>query len=390
MALDNGKTKTISAGEEQALLAAPLEAARKAAASTAAALRSRTDCADIECIGIPRALLYYRYGVLWTTFFEQLGREVVVSDASDKDVFDAGERVSVDECCLASKLYLGHVQSLIGACDAVFVPSLANKGHRKGFCTKYQSLPDLVANTFYDRELRIVSLLVNETEEKADEKSAFIALGQRFGSSAADAKRAYRAAYAAQQRADRVAARAQERLVADIDQRRRQAAAAGAGERSTSDPTGEAGALRRPSQEAPLAILLVAHPYVAHDPFVNGGVVDLLEGMGATVLYADQTDHGKALHESFEFSETLPWIVNRELVGSVTLLHAHVDGIVLVSAFPCGPDSMTNDAVARCIQGKPILSLIVDAQSGTAGLETRIESFIDILRYQQRGGYLHG
>ena len=104
MALDNGKTKTVSAGEEQALLAAPLEAARKAAASTAAALRSRTDCADIERIGIPRALLYYRYGVLWTTFFEQLGREVVVSDASDKDVFDAGERVSVDECCLASKL----------------------------------------------------------------------------------------------------------------------------------------------------------------------------------------------------------------------------------------------------------------------------------------------
>ena len=181
-------------------------AASSAAASTAAVIRSRTDCADIARIGIPRALLYYRYGALWTTFFEQIGREVVVSDASDKNIYDAGERVSVDECCLASKLYLGHVESLIGACDAVFVPSLANKGRRKGYCTKYQALPDLVANTFYDASVRVVSLSVNETDEKVDEGSAFAALGQRFGASAADAKRAYRAASAAQQRSDRSAA----------------------------------------------------------------------------------------------------------------------------------------------------------------------------------------
>lgn len=390
MAKDSGKDKRDSAmangvgrealepAEPQTPLAASLDAARKAAASTAAVLRSRTDCADIRRIGIPRALLYYRYGILWKTFFEQLGREVVISDVSDKDVFDAGERASVDECCLASKLYLGHVQSLEGSCDALFVPSLVNKGHRKGYCTKYQALPDLVANTFPDAGVRIVSLLVNETEEKLDEKSAFIALGQRFGASAADAKKAYRAAHAAQQRADRVAARAQERRIAEIEQSRKHA-----GER-------DADGVPYSGEAAPLAILLVAHPYVAHDSFVNGGIVDLLESMGAAVLYADETDHAKALHESFEFSETLPWLVNRELVGSMTLLHEHVDGIVLVSAFPCGPDSMTNDAVARCIQGKPILSLTVDAQSGTAGLETRVESFIDILRYQQRGGYLNG
>ena len=44
--------------------------------------------------------------------------------------------------------------------------------------------------------------------------------------------------------------------------------------------------------------------------------------------------------------------------------------------------------VVRCIQGKPVLNLTIDAQSGTAGLETRVESFIDILRYQKKGGYV--
>ena len=49
---------------------------------------------------------------------------------------------------------------------------------------------------------------------------------------------------------------------------------------------------------------------------------------------------------------------------------------------------VTNDAIVRCIQGKPVLNLTIDAQSGTAGLETRVESFIDILRYQKKGGYV--
>ena len=31
-----------------------------------------TDWADVQVVGIPRALLFYRFGVLWTTFFESI------------------------------------------------------------------------------------------------------------------------------------------------------------------------------------------------------------------------------------------------------------------------------------------------------------------------------
>ena len=144
-----------------------------------------------------------------------------------------------------------------------------------------------------------------------------------------------------------------------------------------------------PEGQRPLRILLAAHPYVIHDDFVGSPLIDMLEEMETCVLFADRHNHEKALEKSFEFSDTLPWIVNREIIGTILDLYDQIDGIVLVSAFPCGPDSMTNDALMRCIKGKPILSLTVDAQSGTAGLETRLESFVDILRYQQRGGYLH-
>ena len=201
-------------------------------------------------------------------------------------------------------------------------------------------------------------------EGRSSLRDAFLELGGRFDASPREAKRAWRAASHAQERADRMAAGAQERLLASLE------ATQGAGR--------------------PLAILLVAHPYLAHDPYLGGSVADPLERLGATVLYADEADHGRALKASFDFSDTMPWVVNRELVGAILLLHERIDGIVLVSAFPCGPDSMTDDAIMRCIQGKPILNLTIDAQSGTAGLETRIESFMDILRYQKKGGYVHG
>lgn len=134
-----------------------------------------------------------------------------------------------------------------------------------------------------------------------------------------------------------------------------------------------------PTAERPLTILLAAHPYVSHDPFVGGVVEDALREQGACVLFADEADKARSLKKSYEFSHSIPWIVNRELIGATLLLHEHIDGIVLMSAYPCGPDSMCDDAIERCIKGKPILTLTVDAQAGTAGVETRVESFIDIL-----------
>ena len=54
-----------------------------------------------------------------------------------------------------------------------------------------------------------------------------------------------------------------------------------------------------------------------------------------------------------------------------------------MSAFPCGPDSMTNDMLLRRVKDVPILTIILDNQSGSAGLETRLESFVDILNFRK-------
>ena len=321
--------------------------------------------ADARVIGLPRALMTYRLGAKWRAFFEELGREVRVSPQSDRGVFERGQALSVDECCLASKLFLGHVDALADSVDAVFVPSFSSADALHTYCTKFQALPDLVRSAFSlaGRPVRVLDALLAEGSAEKDERASYVELAASLGAGRREGERAWKLACRAQRDRDGSLARAQADLVA--------------------------AASRLPRPERPLSILVAAHPYVAHDPFVAGPVVDALRAAGATVLFADEFDHARATRRSYDFSASLPWIVNRELVGAVLELHDAVDGIVLVSAFPCGPDSMTDDAITLCVKGRPVLTLTVDAQSGTAGIETRVESFVDILSYQRKGGYLH-
>lgn len=329
---------------------------------------------DIKSIGIPRALLWYKYGPFWQTFFELLGFKTVLSDPTDKDVFEEGERRSSDEVCLASKAYLGHVAQLVGNCDAIFVPNYDSCDVRAGFCTKYQSLPDMVSATFRDDHPRLLTLRVEAAMDQKRTRKAFIEFAMKeLGATPRAALSSYRKAFAFQRAVDKKRANHQEETFRLLGTYK------GLLEKDVSD-----------TEEMPLTILLAGHPYVTHDEYISGDIVRAVESMGATVIYADESDHGAAFKRSFDFSETLPWVINRELVGSIMVNIDRIDGIILLSAFPCGPDSMFDDAVMRSFDEVPILNLMIDSQSGDAGVQTRIESFVDILRFQGKGSYLSG
>lgn len=238
-------------------------------------LKAQAEFADVQTVGIPRALLYFRYKTMWRTFFEELGRTVVVSDKSDRSTLEAGAYLSIDECCLASKLYMGHVASLLGKCDAIFAPSIDNLGNFKGFCTKFQALPDLVANTFITQRPRIISCEVDRADSHIKEQEAYIDLGQKLGATRKESKKAYAAAVRAQTNSDEKRAHKQEALLKRVS--------------------------KMPEGERPLRILLAAHPYVIHDDFVGSPLVDMLREMETCVLFADRHNHEKALEKALSF-----------------------------------------------------------------------------------------
>ena len=60
-----------------------------------------------------------------------------------------------------------------------------------------------------------------------------------------------------------------------------------------------------------------------------------------------------------------------------------IDGVIFLTSFPCGPDSLVNELVMRKIN-IPYLNLIIDDLDSNVGIITRLESFIDILRMRRR------
>ncbi|MBC7324862.1 MAG: hypothetical protein H5T99_06070 [Moorella sp. (in: Bacteria)] len=70
-----------------------------------------------------------------------------------------------------------------------------------------------------------------------------------------------------------------------------------------------------------------------------------------------------------------------------TILYAKsgFDGVVQLSPFTCIPEIVAKSILPRVGRdfGIPILSLSIDEQTGRAGIETRLEAFVDLLRQRR-------
>ena len=108
-------------------------------------------------IGIPRAMLYFRYEILWKNFFTELGVKYIVSEPTNKEIIEKGSSLSIDEACLSTKIFIGHVNTLIGKCDYILVPRISNFGIKRNMCTKFEALYDVTANTFRKSGQKFIS-----------------------------------------------------------------------------------------------------------------------------------------------------------------------------------------------------------------------------------------
>ncbi len=294
-------------------------------------------------IGIPRAMLYYRYKTLWETFFSELKLEIKISEETNKKILTNGVNYSIDESCLPSKIYMGHVYSLIGKCDYILIPRVVNYGDRNIVCVKFNALYDIVRNTF--RDVKLLSYNI-DIENGFNEKKGFLAMGKALGKSYFESRMAYKAAKLAQKNDKHKKIDMQNINLACKDK---------------------------------LKILIVSHPYNVYDKLIGYPIIQYIDKLGGLPIFADAIDRRKCLSESKDISKSLYWLYNKELIGSIKLLEDKIDGVILLTAFPCGPDSLVNELIIRKTKNIPTINIVLDELQGEAGLQTRIESFIDIL-----------
>ena len=304
--------------------------------------------ARVPVIGLPRALLYEREAVMWKAFFSSLGMRGIISAPTNREMLRLGAEAAIDEVCLSTKIYLGHVRSLFGKCDLILVPRVSNYGLHRNMCTKFESLYDLVCNVFRNTGQRFIAYNVDVLGGISEEK-AFVDLGMALGFGRKDAVRAFR-------RAGRAAAEDWHKKISREER------------------------LYRTDQ---IKVLVAGHSYLTEDAYIGRPLFQYLEEMGVVPIRADRVDRKEALRQSVRVSPTIKWEMSRELLGSIQMHKSKVDGLILMSAFPCGPDSMVNEMIIRKFPDIPILNIVMDNQDGTAGLETRLESFTDILKLKR-------
>lgn len=292
--------------------------------------------------------MYFRYRYLWETFFEELDTEVIVSPETNKGIVGSGTLHSIDESCLSSKIYMGHVAWLVGKCDYILVPRIASYGDDRIVCSKLWAAVDVVRNVFRDKNINILDYNIDYQKMKT-EFVAFMQMGRRLKKRRFSVLRAFFMAKQAEKMMNEHRIAEQKTLLAKKDK---------------------------------LKILIVSHSYNVYDRYVGGPVIGLVKKQDCIPILAEVVERPEAVKKAKDISPTLKWSYNQELLGAISLYKDDVDGIILLTAFPCGPDSLVNEVIIRRTKDKPIISIVVDELDGFVGLETRIESFVDIIRFR--------
>ena len=295
-----------------------------------------------KTIGIPKALLYYKYGNLWTMFFEELNLDIIISPNTTNSILDNGDKLSLDESCMAMKIYLGHINYLIGKCDYILVPRIKCLKKHEKLCTNFSCLYDLVNNIF---DTKILNYNI-DVENGEDEVYAFISIGKELGFSYLKSYHAYLIAKEKNEMLKSRKISKQKTILATSNN---------------------------------LKILVAGHPYILYDDMLGKRITKILEDNNICLLYSDNYDNKYLDNYSKKISKSNYFTYNKEIMASISYYEESVDGIILITAFPCGPDSLCNEMIKRYVS-IPLIEITIDNSNANAGIETRLESFIDILK----------
>ncbi|NLW90074.1 MAG: 2-hydroxyglutaryl-CoA dehydratase [Syntrophomonadaceae bacterium] len=341
-------------------------------------------------IGIPRTLAYFLYYPLWKTFLDELGEEVIVSPPTSREILDQGVKDAVNDACIPIKVYHGHAAWLRDKVDFIFSPRLVSVRlfgdfGTETFCPKFLGLPDMVRLTVD----KLPPLIDTRVGIKKDPKEIFnIAadIGDVLGKSAADCKKACRKGLEVHKKYQKLLSsgvlppdaiaqlfpnepETNNKVRREEHQRQR--------------------LVRKPNrEEAGLNIAVVGYPYAIYDDYINGGILGLLSKENVQVFTQDMLSD-KVLNRQAKhlLKSTFWYFSNRAVYGGLHYMkQKRIDGIIHVTAFACGPDSVVDrllEIEAHRHSSKPYLSITIDEHTGEAGIRTRVEAFIDMLNYRR-------
>jgi len=310
-------------------------------------------CADSDIkrdfvVGIPRALSVHTLYPLYTWFFYELGIRTFLST----EVAHEGTARAESSYCFPAEIAHGAVQDCLDkGADMVLLPhfrdmpSYEEKIHAN-FCPLTQSLPYYIEKAFPEIDKKkwlplVVSFKFGN--EKALE--LFQTMGEKLGASETEIEDAFNKALEKQNDYFKAAKELGEEALKEAR---------------------EAG---RP------VIALLGRAYNAFTPEANMGIPRKFTTRGYSIVPFDILPF-----ENEEIFPNMYWYYGQQDVKAATLLKDEENiYITYITNFSCAPDSFILHYIKWIMGQKPFLVLELDTHSADAGIDTRVEAFMDVI-----------
>ena len=299
-------------------------------------------------VGIPRAFSVYTLWPFYSWFFHSLGIKVHLSD----EILPEGVARVESAYCFPAEIAHGAVQSIIDSGDDfIFIPHFRDmpsyqKDVHANFCPITQSLPYYIKKAFAEfPESRVISPIVSFKYGTDKALKGFLEIAGQLGLSKNEIEKAFNIAFKKQH---------------DFFARYKQIGLE---------------AVERARQSDHPVIAVLGRPYNAFTSDANMGIPRKFTSRGYSVIPFDMLP----FEESNIFDNMYWYYGQQDMKAASFLKNEHNIYITFISNFSCAPDSFMLHYIKWMMGTKPFLILELDSHSADAGIDTRVEAFLDII-----------
>lgn len=318
-------------------------------------------------IGFNRSFLVNTYYPLYSTFFTTLGYDVVLPDTCPQSGIDE-KRSSF---CYPAELAHGYFEALLQTrprLDFIFLPhvkALPNDGSANDsqLCPFVQGEPFYLQSAFRPQlqilqqsGVKLLTPLIDLGSGLEAIQKPLAECARKMGAGKVEIRKAFDAALKHQ--------------------------------REFFDHLENSGRTALAELEAHpdnIGVVIFGRPYSGLAAEANKGIPRMLASRGLRVISQDALPAGAEAGKNRMY-----WGTGQQIMKAAAFTEKHPQLFgVYITNFSCGPDSFLLTYFRDIMGGKPSLTLELDSHTASAGIETRIEAFLDVVaayRHLQKHG----
>jgi predicted CoA-substrate-specific enzyme activase len=306
---------------------------------------------EVKTIGIPKSFLTNTFFPLYFNFFSQLGFKVVLGD----NVKQSGIEKKESSYCFPVELAHGFFQDLIDRkVDYIFLPHVLEVYNRdnKFFdrtCVLLQSEPYYLKTTFKDdlENIKILSPIISFANGFENAKDKFLELAKQLAKEKPFASACYDYAVEIQKEMLNEFKLIGKNILEELE--------------------------NNPDK---FAIVLFGRAYNSFAKEANLGIPQKFASRNVMII-----PHDFLPSDSLESHRPMYWGLGKQILKSARFVKDHPQLFgTYITNFSCGPDSMIITYFRNIMGNKPSLTLELDSHSADAGINTRIEAALDIIK----------